>query len=410
MGLFGKSKKERIAEEKRMNEKEIVNILESLKKKKGEWRSDVDPDCYEIRRLFELDPNNRMGMFYLGYAHSRKGEEYNKNRRDRSLGLPKYELQEAIEWLDKANRIEPDLETWFEIGYAFQLLGHRDKTIECFKKAFELGPPTNFWMLDIVTDFFKDIGLYEEAKECCDRYLSNHPDDSSIWSLKACCLNYNGEEESAGECYQKALELDPYNQDYKDDWERFQKMIARENELKTMDKNSLHLIQSENIIGIYQCRIYHSDVDVITQIGGDFCVLTNYNLYLHQNGDEIIIPLENISEIGSRYIRIQKIKYESEEVYLVLKKADYPHFNTSLRHAMAEKRNKIEDRITGTAIIDFSSIKEYLKNGGVVMQTFKCPGCGASLEFPDKVDTTTCQYCGNKIKAVDLFEKIRTLI
>lgn len=61
-------------------------------------------------------------------------------------------------------------------------------------------------------------------------------------------------------------------------------------------------------------------------------------------------------------------------------------------------------------MIDFSFLKDYMKQGGLIMQTFKCPTCGASLNFPGSGNTTTCKYCNSNIKAEDIFEKIKSLI
>lgn len=59
---------------------------------------------------------------------------------------------------------------------------------------------------------------------------------------------------------------------------------------------------------------------------------------------------------------------------------------------------------------DFSSLKDYMTRGGLVMQTFRCPNCSAPVEFPEKGKTTKCAHCGTKIYARDLFEKIKELI
>ena len=389
MGIFGKSKKERKAEEELLKE-----LLKRLKSSTIE-----DPESYEICKILELDPHNQEAMFWKGDAFERKGD-----------------YKEAILWFDKANQIKPHAYNYYRIGRAFISLKNINNAIESFKKALELDPD-NFSITCRICDDFKDIGYYEEAKKCFDRYLSNHPGNSEAWAKKGEFLERIHDDEGAEECYLKADSLDP--EKYRIKLKRFQRMIAREKELRKMDKNSLHLSQAEDIIGIYQCALTNQKEACLMSLNNDkldfdngFCVLTNYNLYLHCYGEEII-PLEKIIRVDGTYCG-PFIKYgpgKDDEVVIHIKpNKDYPEFYTSLRHAMAKKRDKIENQNKGNVFINFSSIKEYLKNGGVVMQTFKCPGCGAALEFPDNVDTTTCQFCGNKIKAVDLFEKIRTLI
>lgn len=127
---------------------------------------------------------------------------------------------------------------------------------------------------------------------------------------------------------------------------------------------------------------------------------------------ETIISLRKMSdESGNENLIL--IKYDSKNTGEILLKIikDFNQFYDFIYECIKNKKDmtkKLQNR--GVTVVDFSSIKEYLRNGGVVMQTFKCPECGASLDFPDKVDTTTCQFCGNKIKAVDLFERIKSII
>jgi len=194
---------------------------------------------------------------------------------------------------------------------------------------------------------------------------------------------------------------------------------------------TIPLGQNETILGKYLCAdkngiIARSSFDsdweydlcegiATQQLGSLICTLTSRNLYmsngLSPEGNFTIIPLEDITGIKMDSDGDLLLNYRPYHTFrLLLQQSDTWYFRTTLLEAMTKRKEKIEDRITGANITDFSSIKEYLKNRGVVMETFKCPGCGASLEFPDKIDTTTCQNCGNKIKAVDLFEKIRTLI
>jgi hypothetical protein len=43
-------------------------------------------------------------------------------------------------------------------------------------------------------------------------------------------------------------------------------------------------------------------------------------------------------------------------------------------------------------VLDFSSLKEYMEKGGLVLQK------------------TKCEYCGSTIYAQDIFEKVKSLI
>jgi len=81
--------------------------------------------------------------------------------------------------------------------------------------------------------------------------------------------------------------------------------------------------------------------------------------------------------------------------------------------AIKDKRTRIEKaqmKEKVQIILDFSSLKQIMKKGGLVMTTFRCPSCGASLDFPKTGKVIVCKYCDVPIKPVDIFEKIRSLI
>jgi hypothetical protein len=61
-------------------------------------------------------------------------------------------------------------------------------------------------------------------------------------------------------------------------------------------------------------------------------------------------------------------------------------------------------------IIDFSSLKEVMAKGGIVMTSYKCPECNCKLDVPEAGKVLVCSYCSTPIKPVDIFEKIKSLI
>jgi len=79
----------------------------------------------------------------------------------------------------------------------------------------------------------------------------------------------------------------------------------------------------------------------------------------------------------------------------------------SLRQDEIE-REKRQDRVQ--VMLDFSFLKKYMEDGGLVMQTLKCPECGASVKFPEAGSQTICTHCGANIHANDIFKKIKDLI
>ena len=61
-------------------------------------------------------------------------------------------------------------------------------------------------------------------------------------------------------------------------------------------------------------------------------------------------------------------------------------------------------------VLDFSSLKDEMSKGGLVMTTYKCPNCSGMIDIPEAGKVLVCKYCSTPIKPVDIFEKIKTLI
>jgi hypothetical protein len=78
---------------------------------------------------------------------------------------------------------------------------------------------------------------------------------------------------------------------------------------------------------------------------------------------------------------------------------------TKIEDAEAEKR---KERVQ--VVLDFGSLKEYIAQGGLVLQTMKCPECGGPIKLPESGVQTICEHCKNTILAKDIFEEIRKLI
>ena len=86
-----------------------------------------------------------------------------------------------------------------------------------------------------------------------------------------------------------------------------------------------------------------------------------------------------------------------------------PTINTTI----SERRNQLEakrdkDRIQ--VVFDFSSLKDVLAKGGVVMSSYNCPKCNAMLDIPEAGKVMICKYCGAPIKPVDIFDRIKSLL
>lgn len=69
-----------------------------------------------------------------------------------------------------------------------------------------------------------------------------------------------------------------------------------------------------------------------------------------------------------------------------------------------------KDKANVQVILDFSSLKDVMSKGGIVMTTHKCPNCNGMVDIPETGKVLICKYCGTPIKPVDIFEKIKSLI
>jgi hypothetical protein len=81
--------------------------------------------------------------------------------------------------------------------------------------------------------------------------------------------------------------------------------------------------------------------------------------------------------------------------------------------AVTERKNQLHTekrRDHVQIILDFSSLKDIMAKGGLVMSTYKCPNCSGMVDIPEVGKMLMCKYCGTPIKPVDIFEKINSLI
>jgi hypothetical protein len=61
-------------------------------------------------------------------------------------------------------------------------------------------------------------------------------------------------------------------------------------------------------------------------------------------------------------------------------------------------------------VMDFSVLRDYLDKGGVVLKTYKCPGCGAATDIPQAGKSAKCSFCNTAFYAEDIFKKMKDLI
>jgi len=80
---------------------------------------------------------------------------------------------------------------------------------------------------------------------------------------------------------------------------------------------------------------------------------------------------------------------------------------------ISERRGQLEakkDKERIQVVLDFSSLKDVLARGGVVMSSYNCPKCNAMIEIPEAGKVMICKYCGAPVKPVDIFDRIKSLL
>jgi hypothetical protein len=65
---------------------------------------------------------------------------------------------------------------------------------------------------------------------------------------------------------------------------------------------------------------------------------------------------------------------------------------------------------TVQAMVDFSTLRDYMTKGGITVQTVKCPQCKAPLTMPETGSLAKCSYCGSTVYASDIMDKFKQLI
>lgn len=86
-----------------------------------------------------------------------------------------------------------------------------------------------------------------------------------------------------------------------------------------------------------------------------------------------------------------------------------PRLDKIVKDAMIEmEKEKKKQRVQ--YVLDFSFLKAEMEKGGIVVQTIKCPNCGANVPLPPSGSSIKCVYCSSTIHAHDVFDKMKVLI
>lgn len=203
-------------------------------------------------------------------------------------------------------------------------------------------------------------------------------------------------------------------------------------------QDALFLEKNEEVIkfwrGDYEARMTAMEdtwlgkqPTTVKQKKNGMLVLTNRKLvWIEERGflfksyhPVITIPLENLRGISMggaimKYVSIADTKGEyvfhlsgvgNERKLRIFKAYVFNQVDARKQELETEKK-----RARISVLLDFSFLKSYMEKGGLIMQTVKCPNCGAPIKLPQSGNQTECEHCGSSIYAQDIFEKVKALI
>jgi hypothetical protein len=94
-------------------------------------------------------------------------------------------------------------------------------------------------------------------------------------------------------------------------------------------------------------------------------------------------------------------------------KNEFEQFRKTVADWCTYRKNELEaekrkERVQ--VVVDFSALKQYMANGGLMLSKTKCPECNAPIPIPETGQQIQCQHCGSLVLAQDIFEKIKSLV
>ena len=84
-----------------------------------------------------------------------------------------------------------------------------------------------------------------------------------------------------------------------------------------------------------------------------------------------------------------------------------PDTNTALPNYQETKKPQTDNTC---AIADFTSLRNFLKENGVIMSAYNCPKCSNMVDIPVEGKLLICRHCGSPIKPAEIAEKIKPLV
>lgn len=168
-------------------------------------------------------------------------------------------------------------------------------------------------------------------------------------------------------------------------------------------------------------RTKHKVVEAKDKEGGALALTNQRLIWLRKRGVfgksyhiMFEVPLQDISSIsGTGRISKRITVSDPNGEYRFRIGATLDEFRNTVKRALTERKEALEEmrrKERAHVLIDFSSLSDYMKKGGLSLTTVKCPECGAPLKLPKNGTEILCTYCKNTIHAQDVFEKVKSLI
>ena len=111
----------------------------------------------------------------------------------------------------KMNQDGHESEWPMDIGFLYGRKGNYPEALKYCQKALDTDEKANAVIYYNMATYYGELGLYDKAIECCDKYLSECPDDTDGIKQKAIILYNKGDVQGSIEILDNYLELEPDN-------------------------------------------------------------------------------------------------------------------------------------------------------------------------------------------------------
>ncbi len=124
------------------------------------------------------------------------------------------DYQKASEWWSRASSEDPgNADIWHRLGSAEMRLEDPLEAITYFHRASEIVPDNYAYRTDLAEAYIENR-WFREASEELQMLVSVFPDSARLWTRLGYACNHGNMYPTAVEAYERALELDPENDDY----------------------------------------------------------------------------------------------------------------------------------------------------------------------------------------------------